>query len=125
MNFKNMGPDPPYQFAVMDNTTYMRTQQVSDWSCVPGWTLHSCVFDIMHNLYLGTGRDVVASCLRVLVERGAFDLFGLGRGSAEMFPQITQEIHSTFKEHRFLDSSHKQTRSKANFVLRSFRLACS
>ncbi|CAK8985934.1 Uncharacterized protein SCF082_LOCUS341, partial [Durusdinium trenchii] len=99
MNFKNMGPDPPYQFAVMDNTTYMRTQQVSDWSCVPGWTLHSCVFDIMHNLYLGTGRDVVASCLRVLVERGAFDLFGLGRGSAEMFPQITQEIHSTFKEH--------------------------
>ena len=54
----------------------------------------------MHCLFLGTARDLIASCLRVLVEKGAFDSHRVPHQSEELFACITNEIHTTFKEHK-------------------------
>ena len=103
MNYKNMGPHAAYRLAPMDHATYMATQPMSEWSCVPGWHLHTCVFDIMHNLYLGTGRVYIASGVRVLVEKGFFDKEGIERNSDMMFAEITMGILDTFKRNQFLE----------------------
>jgi hypothetical protein len=105
MNYKNMGPNAPYRLAPMDHATYMATETVSEWSCVPGWHLHTCVFDIMHNLFLGTGKIYIASGIRVLIEKGFFDKPGIERGSDDMFAEITHGIHETFKQHKFLEQT--------------------
>ena len=103
MNFKNMSEDAPYRLAEMDHTTYMNTQLPSCWSVVPGWTLHTTVFDIMHNLFLGTGRDIVGSSLRIMLEKGCFDHYGVRPDSDEMFAYITQEVHSDFRSNQLFD----------------------
>ena len=103
MNFKNMSPNAPYQLAVMDHATYMATATVSEWHVVPGWHLHNCVFDVMHNLFLGVGRDYIASSVRLLMEKGVFDEPGIERSSTEMFGRVTLGIHDMFKEHKFSD----------------------
>jgi hypothetical protein len=36
-----------------------------------GFRVESMSFDWMHNVYLGTGRDLFASGVRTLVERGS------------------------------------------------------
>ena len=102
MNYKNMGPDAPYRLASMDRQTYMATQTPSEWAVVPGWHLRNCVLDIMHNLFLGTGKDYIASGVRVMIEKGFFDDLGVQRGSSDMFARITLGIHDTFKQHKFL-----------------------
>lgn len=101
MNYMDMGAKPPYELAVIDHATYMAmTPKISPWNAVEGWTLHTCVFDIMHNLFLGTGRDFVASSLRVLLEKGYFDDLCDDRESLEMFAQITLLIQQSFKERK-------------------------
>lgn len=105
MNYKNMSENPPYELAVMDHGTYMATQCVSEWSVIPGWHLHTCMYDIMHNLFLGTARDFIASSVRVLLEKGFFDKPGVERGSETMFQHITLGIHEMFRNHKFLEWS--------------------
>ena len=39
--------------------------------------MESLSFDWMHNVYLGTGRDLFASGVRTLVERGVYSYTGL------------------------------------------------
>ena len=57
MNFKDMRETAAYRLAPIDHNTYLATANVlSPWRAVPGWTLESNVFDIMHNLFLGTGK---------------------------------------------------------------------
>lgn len=102
MNYKNMGPSAPYRLAPMDHATYMANEVVSEYSQIAGWHLHNNVLDIMHNLFLGTGRDFIASGVRVLIEKGYFDKPGLARGSYDMFVEINLAIHETFRQHRFL-----------------------
>lgn len=105
MNYKNMSENPPYELAVMDHGTYMATQCVSEWSVIPGWHLHNCMYDVMHNLFLGTARDFIASSVRVLLEKGFFDKPGVERGSETMFQHITLGIHEMFRKHKFLEWS--------------------
>ena len=109
MNYKNMSPLAPYQLAVMDHDTYMATAMVSEWHIVPGWHLHNCVFDIMHNLFLGCGRDYIASGVRLLMEGVVFDEPGIERGSVDMFGRVTLGIHDMFKQHKFTGETCKCT----------------
>ena len=104
MNFKDMSEQAPYRLAELDHATYMLTHVPSCWSTVPGWTLHTTVYDIMHNLFLGTGKDAVASSLRLMLEKGCFDHYGPPRDSDEMFAKITEEIHAGFKVSKFFGS---------------------
>lgn len=96
-----MSHQAPYRLTHINQETYLAiAPKISHWSQVPGWELETTVFDLMHNCFLGTSRDIIASSLRVMVEHGVFDSFGFNRKSDEMFAHITMEIHDTYKQHR-------------------------
>lgn len=99
MNFKDMSASAPYTHTMLDHKTYMATHsQVSDWSAVEGWTLETNGFDFMHNCFLGTAKDFIASGLRVLLQKGVW-----GDNSKtnvdEVLASVTAEIQSTCKRH--------------------------
>ena len=103
-----MGKDPPYQLAEINHETYVATQRpLSPFMVVPGWTLHTCVFDVMHNLFLGAGRDFGASAIRLLLEKGVFDSYRCQRHSNEMFQHLTMDLHQTFADHKLLDCTNQ------------------
>lgn len=77
MHFKNVGPSAAWPLTLVDHSKYLAMPgQLSPWRTVPGWTLESCVFDFMHNCYLGTARDLIGSGLRCLIYRGIYDHLG-------------------------------------------------
>ena len=45
----------------------------SDWNLMEGFRLETVGFDLMHNLFLGTGKDLVGSGLKLLIEQGIYD----------------------------------------------------
>ncbi|CAJ1359760.1 unnamed protein product [Effrenium voratum] len=99
MNFKDTSASAPYTHTMLDHKTYMATHsQVSDWSAVEGWTLETNGFDFMHNCFLGTAKDFIASGLRVLLQKGVW-----GDNSKtnvdEVLASVTAEIQSTCKRH--------------------------
>ena len=117
MNYKNMAANAPYRLSHLNHETYAAiAAEVSPWSSIPGWRLENNVFDFMHNSFLGTGKDFVASAIRLLLERGAFDGFQCERSSDLMFARITMEIQDTYKQHGFLSIKFQYMRSFAFFT---------
>ena len=73
MHYKNFGPGKAWDHTLINHSMYLSMPgELSPWSTVPGWTLESTAFDFMHNLYLGTGRDLVGSTFKCLIWRGAY-----------------------------------------------------
>lgn len=73
LNFKNFTTTSAWEYTCLSHQDYLHmAPKVSEWACVPGWSLSSCMFDLMHNCFLGTGRDFVAGGIRYLLLRGAF-----------------------------------------------------
>ena len=73
MHYKNFGNSKAWPLTAVSHKMYMAMPgQLSPWSGVPGWTLESTTFDFMHNLYLGTGRDLIGSTFKILLRRGAY-----------------------------------------------------
>lgn len=103
MSYKDMSAGAPYQLTAVNHATYMATHQVSPWHVVPGWSLSNNVFDIMHNLFLGSGRIFIGSALRLMLEHGVFDSYGAERDSPTMFAHITLEIQKDYHDVKFLD----------------------
>ena len=54
----------------------MDQDSLSPWKDMPGFHFHTISYDWMHNCYLGTGRDLCASAIKVLV-----DYCGFGGGN--------------------------------------------
>lgn len=73
MHYKNFGPGKAWDHTLINHSMYLSMPgELSPWSTVPGWSLESTTFDFMHNLYLGTGRDLVGSTFKCLIWRGAY-----------------------------------------------------
>ena len=73
MNFKNFGHDKSWPLTRISHRMYVAMPgELSPWRVVPGWSLESSTFDFMHNLYLGSGRDLLASTFKVLIQRGVY-----------------------------------------------------
>ena len=73
MNFKNFGPDKAWPLTRINHRMYVAMPgELSPWRVVPGWSLESNTFDFMHNLYLGSGRDLLASTFKALIQRGVY-----------------------------------------------------
>ena len=73
MCYKDFRLESPRWMTRINHDTYMRTtppRAISPWHIIPGWSLESCLHDIMHVVYLGTGRDLVASLLGDFLECG-------------------------------------------------------
>ncbi|CAK9067307.1 unnamed protein product [Durusdinium trenchii] len=81
---------------------YMALELVpSPWTAVPGFRLETIAWDLLHNVFLGTGRDLVASAIRVLIREGIYDHVG----SSELdviLSAVHEEIRTTCKQNGFL-----------------------
>ena len=61
---------------------------LSAWLQIPGWTLESVFFDILHVIWLGFGRDIAACCMVDLFARGEIP----GATEQEAFAKLKQEL---------------------------------
>ena len=74
LNFKNFTENAAWPLTNIDHQCYLRLDAatVSPWAVLPGWDVESCYFDWMHNVYLGTARDLCASGVLTLIEKNVF-----------------------------------------------------
>ena len=73
MTYKDFRPNLPRYLTRINHETYMRTTPaafLSPWRVLPGWSLESCLHDMMHVVYLGTARDLIPSLLGDFLECG-------------------------------------------------------
>ena len=72
MNYKNFFVRG-WEHTFIDHDMYLALEnKPSDWCCLPGWRLETTMFDFMHCVFLGTGRDLVASAIHCLLVNGWF-----------------------------------------------------
>ena len=72
MNYKNFFCRG-WEYTSIDHEMYLALEQKpSDWTILPGWRLETMMFDFMHNVFLGTGRDLLASCIHCMLRNQWF-----------------------------------------------------
>lgn len=78
MSYRNFG-SAAWPMTEISHETYLQFDRdsLSPWACVDGWRLDTVAFDFLHMVYLGTGRDLFASGLRTLIERGVYEHTGI------------------------------------------------
>ena len=106
MYYKNLHPEAPYKLSGICHEFYLVAERgnISPWVAVEGWRLETCVFDILHNVFLGVARDTVASTLKALVLHGCFAHYGDDEN--EILAQVTVEMRRTCKQHGLLVKTH-------------------
>ena len=105
LHFKDMWPDPGYAVATMDHELYLRMErQPSPWLKVAGWRLETVTWDLLHNVFLGVARDLIASSLKALVLHGCFDVYGGVADEDKTLKRITVEMRTYCKKHGTLSN---------------------
>ena len=96
--FTDFSDDAPHRLTRISHTTYMRTaSEVSPWACMPGWNLHTVLFDMMHSLYLGTLRTMISSCIVFWIRFNA-----LGGGTiAQQLLRLSSEMKKKCRENGY------------------------
>lgn len=103
MHYTDFNSDAPRLWTQISHTTYVNTEwTVSPWVCMPGWTLPTCMHDLLHTVYLGFGRDLVGSVMATFIEKQV-----LGPGSTEdQLGRFSITMNDTFKRNKKL-ACHK------------------
>ena len=71
MSYKNMAPVPPYARTQITHFEYVQSStKLSPWMSIPGFSLETVSYDLLHVIYLGTARDHVPSMLLYMKLRG-------------------------------------------------------
>lgn len=74
---------------MLDHETYLALEaKPSDWTCVPGFRLETVMYDLTHNVFLGTARDLIGSAIRRLLDAGWFG--SLDDAQANMFATCSE-----------------------------------
>lgn len=97
MNYRNLGTEAAWPLTMLDHDTYLQMDHdcISPWAAVGGWRLDNTSWDLMHNLFLGTGRDLVASAIRCMIDRNVF-----GHGELDnILDDVHKEMHATCSSH--------------------------
>ena len=73
MTYKDFGPNAKYAATVEAHASYLRSgRPLSNWAVVAGWQLETVAYDWMHTCYLGFGRGLVTSSLKLFQLLGCF-----------------------------------------------------
>ncbi len=69
--YKDFSLNAPWRDTLITHSAYLQTaRMLSPWAKIQEWNLGSCNRDYMHTVFLGWGRDFVASCLAELHDAG-------------------------------------------------------
>ena len=90
-SFYNFDANAGYKCTYFSHEGYMRTCGTpSPWAQVPGWTLHCAFFDLMHTVFLGTARLLLASAVHTLFKNGLLNGATAEIGCANLFSEFKQ-----------------------------------
>ena len=71
LTFKNFYSDAAHLLTNLTHAEYLATSNhQSPWENMPGFHVKSCFRDPMHTLFLGTAKDLLASCLGLWCRNG-------------------------------------------------------
>lgn len=104
MDYRNFGSTKAWDLTLLSHEQYclLDAESLSPWMAVPEFRHHSVSFDWLHNVYLGTGRDLFASGLKTLVERGVYSYTGLS-DVEDLLSHAEDRIRKACAEHKSLD----------------------
>lgn len=105
MSHRNFGASAAWPLTETPYEAYMQLETPSPWSVVHGWRLETCAYDFMHVVYLGTGRDLIASAIRLMVKLG---VFGPYEDLDTLLGEIHAEIRRTCGDHGFRAKRNQQ-----------------
>ena len=110
MNYKNITSTNAWELTRISDADYLHMEpKISEWEQVPGWTLSTCMFDLMHNCFLGTARDFVAGGIRCLISCGRFS----------SLEEVHKDMIQTCSARGFLDQHDSENNtgySKRNMI---------
>lgn len=103
MDYRNLGPSNAWDLTLISHDQYvlLDAASLSPWMVLPGFSLESVSFDWMHNVYLGTGRDLFASALLTLVEKGVYSYVG-SNDLDELLSHAESRLRASCSQHGFL-----------------------
>ena len=99
MCYYDFNLDAPYSMTEISHATYVGTEPVvSPWVAMPGWTLKTCMQDLLHTVFLGFARDLIGNLLADFLDHGM-----LGPGSLEeKLERFSVEMNAEFRKNKFL-----------------------
>ena len=112
MNFRNFTPSAAWPATTIDHETFLAMGGHSDWECMEGWRLETTTFDFMHNVFLGGGRDLVASGIHLMLRQKVYGDVEPDNMD-EVLGHVQTEMIRDCKKHGFLISNRE-------FVVRWF-----
>lgn len=98
MCYTDMSESAPYKATVKSHTSYLAsTRTPTFWLAMPGFQHEACTFDWMHLVYLGTGRDLLPSSLKLLRLLGFH--YVEGESESAYLQRASLDLRATCKEH--------------------------
>ena len=97
MAYTNFRSDAAYLMTEVSHSDYVRHHAaVSHWCDMPGFCIETVYFDLMHVLWLGTCKSLMASCLGYWHKRDVLD----GETLTEQLANFTLELKKTCSENK-------------------------
>ena len=94
MNYRNFGTSAAWPLTVLSHEDYLRLEAVpSPWVSVEGFRLGSVSWDLLHLIFLGHGRDLVASAIRVIIREGCYDYVCYDYVGSNQLDAILSVVH--------------------------------
>ena len=98
MTYKDFGPNARYADTLETHATYLRSgRPLSSWAAVDGWQLETVAYDWIHTCYLGFGRGLVPSTLKLLQLLGFS--YEAGECDADFLKWVSYDMKTACKEH--------------------------
>ena len=104
MNYKNFSDSKAWDLTVLSHQAYLHLDQfsLSPWRIVPGFKIETMTWDLLHNIYLGTARDLVGSGLKTLVMHGCYNNFGCDLDMDSLLSHVDAKIRKDCSSYKFL-----------------------
>lgn len=103
MHYKNFSNQKAWDLTFIDCNGYLHLDRsnLTPWLEVPGFTMWTMSWDLLHNLWLGTARDLVASGIKTLVMQGCYDYLELPN-IEDLLSYLDSQIRKTCSAFKFL-----------------------
>ena len=104
MHYKNFSDNKAWPLTILSHEGYLHFDQFSltPWLVVPGFKMETMTWDLLHNIYLGTARDLVGSGLKTLVMQGCYDYLGEGLDMDTILSHVDAKIRMDCSRYKSL-----------------------
>lgn len=93
--WKNFSLNAAWRMTRLDHQGYLDHEcgNVSPYASIEGFNVETVAYDLLHNVFLGVGRDLFASGLKLLISKGVWT--DLGDDMDTILSGIHSEMHRT------------------------------